>query len=160
MRFESAGLLRYRDMFTKYLDADLKVSQQPTSFRMSTYGLPEVLQSPELITSLANSSQVQQSQAKLLLGPTQGISSLRSVLFLQIFAAADYYTANRTLMENVSPVLVDIILDHFIFNIFPRSLVPTAGYILITAVCSWYLANLITSWLQMVARADQQKKDV
>jgi hypothetical protein len=130
---------------------------------MSTYGLLEVFQSPELIASLAKNPPAEQSQAELVLGSTRGISrskSLRSVLFLQIFAAADYYTTNRTLMENVSPVLVEIILDPFILNIFPRSLIPTAGYLLILAVCSWYLANLITSWLQMVARASQQKKDV
>ena len=45
-----------------------------------------------------------------------------STLFLRVFAAADYFTTNKTLMEQVPPVYVDIILDPFIFNIFPYEL--------------------------------------
>jgi len=59
-----------------------------------------------------------------------------STLFLRVFAAADYFTTNKTLMEQVPPVYVDIILDPFIFNIFPRSLVPTAAYIMLIAIGS------------------------
>ena len=35
-------------------------------------------------------------------------SDLDSLLFLQVFAAADYFTTNKTLMQNVPPVNVDI----------------------------------------------------
>lgn len=87
-----------------------------------------------------------------------GTEKLDSALFLQIFAAADYYTSNKTLMENVPPVLVDIILDPFIFNILPRSLLPTVGYLIVLAAAGWFVAKLIAGWLQMVARTDGQKK--
>lgn len=80
------------------------------------------------------------------------------MLFLQILTAADYYTSNKTLMENVPPVLVDIILDPFIFNVLPQSLLPTTGYLVVLAVSSWFLAKYIAGWLQLVARTDKEKK--
>ncbi len=80
-----------------------------------------------------------------------------STLFLQVLAAADYYTMNKTLMKHVPPVFVDIILDPYIFNIFPRSLIPTAGYILILAIGSWYLSRYISTWFQNLARFNDIK---
>jgi len=79
---------------------------------------------------------------------------------LQILAAADYYTTNRTLMEHVPPVFVDIILDPYLLNVLPQSLVPTGVYLIVVAISSWYLAKFIARWLHMVARIDEQKKDV
>lgn len=78
----------------------------------------------------------------------------KSILFLQILAAADYYTMNKTLMENVPPVYVDIILDPFLFNVFPQSLVPTALYITILAIGSWFLSKFISAWILRVAQKD------
>jgi len=89
-----------------------------------------------------------------------GTEKTESVLLIQIFTAADYYTWNQTLMENVPPVWVDIILDPFILNVFPRSLLPTAGYLVVLAVAAWYMAKFIAQWLMVVARIDEKKKDV
>ena len=80
-----------------------------------------------------------------------GSDDLSSTLFLQIFAAADYYTMNKTLMENVPPVYVDIILDPFILNLLPRSLLPTVAYITLLAIGSWYLSAYISKWLRQLA---------
>jgi len=74
-------------------------------------------------------------------------NDLSSVLFLEIYAAADYYTTNKTLMEHVPPVFVDIILDPYIFNVFPRSLLPTAAYIILLAIGGWYLSKYISGWV-------------
>lgn len=74
---------------------------------------------------------------------------------LQILAAADYFTTNQTLMAEVPPVLVDIILDPYIFNVLPRSLVPTVGYIVIIAVFSWFLASRISTWIRGLATSQQ-----
>jgi hypothetical protein len=63
-------------------------------------------------------------------------------------------------MENVPPVYVDIILDPYLLNVLPRSLVPTGIYLIIIAFLSWFLAIFIANWLHMVARTDKQKKDV
>jgi hypothetical protein len=84
-----------------------------------------------------------------------------SVLFLQILAAADYFTTNQTLMNEVPPVLVDIILDPYIFNVLPRSLVPTVGYVVLVAVLSWFLARSISTWIRDLAISpkSQTKKE-
>ena len=84
---------------------------------------------------------------------TQARTTESSVLFLQIFAAADYFSMNETLMANVPPVLVDIILDSYLIGIFPRSLVPTAGYILAVAIFSWFVAGFIYRLLSSVAQS-------
>jgi hypothetical protein len=57
-------------------------------------------------------------------------------------------------MEHVLPVHVDIIIDPFVFNILPRSLVPTVAYILTLATGSWYLSKYISNWFQTVAEPD------
>ena len=82
-----------------------------------------------------------------------------ATLFLRVFAAAEYYTTNKTLMENVPAVYVDIILDPYIFNLFPRSLVPTAAYLTLLAIGSWYLAKYINQWVQNLAIHDVSKKN-
>ena len=83
------------------------VEQQPTSFTLITHTLQEVFNTPELITSLATYSESRQTS---LSGADlhRGVSNLHSVLFLQVFASADYFTINKTLMQNVPPVNVDI----------------------------------------------------
>ena len=77
-----------------------------------------------------------------------------SILFLRILTAADYYTMNQTLMDQVRPVFVDIILDPYVFNVFPRSLIPTASYIVILAVGSWFLSKHVSKWVSDVAKGD------
>jgi hypothetical protein len=46
-------------------------------------------------------------------------------------------------MENVPSVLADIILDPFLGNVFPRSLVPTGCWVTVVAV----LAVLVARWV-------------
>ncbi|CZR53812.1 uncharacterized protein PAC_03694 [Phialocephala subalpina] len=146
---------------------------QPTSFRLETYDLSTVFETPELIQSLAKYSEARepdlldaQSQQSSIVNPETTSkntpASGSSTLFLQIFAAADYYTMNKTLMENVPPVFVDIILDPYVFNIFPRSLLPTAAYIVILAIGGWFLAKYISAYIQSIARldTDAEKKKV
>ncbi|KAG0648104.1 hypothetical protein D0Z07_5881 [Hyphodiscus hymeniophilus] len=144
---------------------------QPTSFRLDTYELPTVFETPDLITSLAKYSETRQptwrdfEDEKPSIS-TAGIESTiafedpSSILFLHVQAAADYYTMNKTLMEQVPPVFVDIILDPFVFNVFPRSLIPTAVYILVLAVGSWVLSKHISRWLTGIAnhKTDSGKK--
>lgn len=132
--------------------------------------MSHVFQTPELITSLAVYSELRRSQArpsedqlsrksKSFKISEHASEDLHSVLLVQIYAAADYYTTNQALMEHVPPVLVDIILDPYLLNVFPRSLVPTATYLVILAISGWYLAKYIAKWLKVVARTDQRKKN-
>ncbi|ORY64163.1 uncharacterized protein BCR38DRAFT_343491 [Pseudomassariella vexata] len=142
---------------------------QPTEFRLKTYELPAVFETPELITSLSEYSwsrqaygQADETGSSATFKATSGAlhkEKMASVLLLQILAAADYYTTNTTLMSKVPPVFVDIILDPFILNIFPRSLLPTVGYIIVVAVLSYFLARQISIWIRHTAQErDQAKK--
>jgi hypothetical protein len=128
-----------------------------------------VFETPELITSLAQYSQSRQANPNEAEDQIPRISKtsskasyddVSSVLFLHIQAAADYYTMNRTLMENVSPVFVDVILDPYILNVLPRSLVPTVGYIIILAIGSWFLSKYVNRWVEILVKneTDLQKK--
>lgn len=53
------------------------------------------------------------------------------------------------------PVDVNLILDPYWANVFPQSLIPTAGYLIVLAVGSWVLSYYIWKYLQPVARAKQ-----
>ncbi|KAJ8070979.1 hypothetical protein OCU04_001333 [Sclerotinia nivalis] len=130
----------------------------PTSFRLNTYDLTTVFETPDLITSLAQYSETRQPVFNDVQDYIPKIShadfkyrhkknDVSSTLFLQIYAAADYYTMNQTLMENVPPILIDIILDPYIFNVLPRSLVPTIAYVILLAVGSWYASKYVMDWM-------------
>lgn len=74
---------------------------------------------------------------------------LSSVLFLRIDAAADYFTTDRELMRRPEPVLADVILDPFVLNVLPRTLVPTVGYVVLVAALSWVLASrVLMPWVR------------
>ncbi|KAH6646712.1 hypothetical protein BKA67DRAFT_663114 [Truncatella angustata] len=140
---------------------------QPTAFRINTYDLETVFGTPELVTELSEYAWSQQPTDEDASLPSPDSSRAvatkerdASVLLLQIMAAADYFTTNQTLMNHVPPVFVDIILDPYIFNLLPQSLVPTVGYIVIVAIVSWFLAMRISSWIRDAATAsDQARKD-
>lgn len=57
-------------------------------------------------------------------------------------------------MENVPPVYVDIILDPYLFNVLPRSLVPTAVYIILLAIGSGFIAKYVSRWIQSLPSKD------
>ncbi|KXJ97413.1 hypothetical protein Micbo1qcDRAFT_230076 [Microdochium bolleyi] len=145
---------------------------QPTAFKLETFELDKVFGTPELISSLSaysyarhnnsSSSAAQQDTAKIRARDSNGKDDTehhRSVLFLRIFAAADYFTLHKGLMTTVPPVRVDVILDPFLLNVLPRSLLPIVGYIIIVAVGSWFLAKNIAGALRHVAlQTDLHKK--
>lgn len=137
------------------------------------------MENPELLSSLSAYAYARQAaiddlerqklvarRANQVSGSPNPAEVRASVLFLRIFAAADYYTLNRDLMGNVPPVLVDIILDPYLLNVFPRSLLPTAGYTLMVAVASWFVSGyvwqlvlkLATGSGSQVEQSEQAKK--
>lgn len=119
---------------------------------METHTLPAVFDTPELITSLHNYSiSRQDSPAKdaTSQGRSGGGEHLSSVLLLRIDTAADYFTTDRELMRRPEPVLADVILDPFVLNILPRTLLPTVGYVILVAAASWVLASrLLMPWVR------------
>ncbi|KAK5072538.1 hypothetical protein LTR64_004987 [Lithohypha guttulata] len=138
------------------------LATQPTVFRLDTYTMAESFETSGLISSLSTYSYsrrdaLAESDVNELVAskyvPSAGADNT-SLLFLRIQAAADYFSLNKTLMEIVPPVHVDLILDPYLLNVFPRSLVPTAIYIAIIAFFSWFLADRSNG----VERASARKK--
>ncbi|KAI9816346.1 MAG: hypothetical protein M1832_005103 [Thelocarpon impressellum] len=125
---------------------------QPTQFWLHTLTLQSVFDTPSLISSLAVFSELRQPSSLDSPILDHGHDTSSSVLFLQLQAAADYFTTNGTLMLNVPPVDVEIILDPFLLNVLPRSLGPTAIYIIVLAAGSYFLSGLIWSWLQALGQ--------
>lgn len=84
--------------------------------------------------------------------------STGSSLFLSVHAAASYFTLNETLMAEVPPVYVDLILDPYILNVAPRSVLPTMAYVTFVAVIGWFLADFVRfQMLRVVSRLDPTK---
>ena len=111
--------------FVTLLNVFTKVPQQPTSFRLDTFSLREVFDTPELISSLASYSTARQSTSKSqkpAVPKTQPHGDLSSVLFLRVLAAADYFSSNKTLMQNVPDVNVDISTYHLFFKLWKLKL--------------------------------------
>ncbi|KAK4678422.1 hypothetical protein QC764_307504 [Podospora pseudoanserina] len=109
---------------------------QPTSFDLQTFPITEIPSLPSL-TSYLNPLSPSSSPPKDLNNPP----TRSSLLLLRLLAKADFYTTNQTLMSNPPPVAADLILDPFLLNLLPRSLAPTAGYIILVAITSWFLAR-------------------
>ncbi|KAM0358988.1 hypothetical protein HYE67_008578 [Fusarium culmorum] len=138
---------------------------QPTGFVLDVFELDTVWETPELIQSLAGYAFSRQDGGAELHEelPQPGEKERKaSLLLLQIKASADYFTNDEALMKDPPAVLVDLILDPYLFNIVPRSLVPTAGYIVVLAVVSWFIARSVASRLQAIAitadSSDKKKK--
>ncbi|KAI9774916.1 MAG: hypothetical protein M1840_000132 [Geoglossum simile] len=142
---------------------------QPTQFWLYTYPLPTVFETPTLITSLASYSGSLQNPPLVagaaepaLHGAPESIlvphvADPSSILFLQLFAAADYFTSNASLMQNVPLLDVDIILDPYLLNAIPRSLVPTATYIAFLAAGSWLFSGIAWSFLSAFSQTQVVK---
>jgi hypothetical protein len=150
--------------------------QQPTAFKINTYELPVVWETPDLVSSLYDYTMSRLPQDEVdnaederpqtrdrKKGAGGSTESHKSVLLLQILAAADYFTTNATLMENVPPVHADIILDPYLFNVLPQSLASIAAYVAMLAVISFFIAKLVVSWIRSLAsrsaNPDESKKD-
>ncbi|KAI9669219.1 MAG: hypothetical protein M1817_004714 [Caeruleum heppii] len=132
---------------------------QPTAFSLDTHTLDVVFGTPHLISSLADFSETKQNPSA---SPRPSLASaksshkvssgLSSVLFVRLFAAADYYTTNATLMHEVPLVQIDLIFDPYLLNVFPASLLSTALYICILAIGSYLLSGYVYNGLRHIAR--------
>ncbi|KAM3498183.1 hypothetical protein MY10362_008488 [Beauveria mimosiformis] len=135
---------------------------EPTEFTMDVYELDKVWETPDLMLSLANYASTRQADAEDAEGVKPQIhrrsgsyldakERKASVLLLQVHAAADYFSHHQELMRSPPPVLVDLILDPYLFNVVPESLILTAGYIVIVAVVTFFLARWIANRMTAIA---------
>ncbi|KAE8140716.1 hypothetical protein BDV38DRAFT_9048 [Aspergillus pseudotamarii] len=147
------------------------LSKQPTAFTLTTYTLPQAIDDPALFSSISHYSQAHLASPQSNAVPRKSSSfhdqapTSDSVLFLHVTAAADYFSLNKTLMENVPPVAADIILDPFLWNIFPQSLIPTACYICVIGCLAvvigwWVLGELgrVIDYMNSQQSADKKDK--
>lgn len=137
-----------------YLLADLREGQrhevricwtaiQPTTFDLDVFSLTDIQRNSELSTNIFQYSESQTRTRRPISSDSPG-----NTLLMRVWSAADFYTTNRTLMQSPPSVDVDIILDPYIFNVFPKSLLPTAAYIICLAICSWYGSGIVWSKLR------------
>lgn len=145
----------------------INVHQQPTDFWLNTFTIDEAFSRPELISSLSSFASVRYqtlnaSEKEVLFSRRKrgdGPSLETSLLLLHVEAAASYYSPHESLMKSVPPVLADVILDPYLLNVFPRSLVPTAIYIVVIALVAIGLSRYISRFLsQLVGSRDTQKQ--
>jgi hypothetical protein len=116
-------------------------------FKLEVYELKTIFSTPELLSELSEhaSSLHRGVYDDDVSSHALKLAGKQSILLLRILTAADFYTKNHTLMGNAPPVLVDIIMDPFVLNVLPRSLLPTVAYISAVAVASWFIGNWISS---------------
>ncbi|GAD99440.1 hypothetical protein PVAR5_8155 [Paecilomyces variotii No. 5] len=152
--------------------------EQPTAFHLETYTLSSILEDdPSLLSSITafSSSRLasleaikpsSQDDTLASFDPTHheppSTSSLAprdSVLFLRVYAAADYFTLDQDLMRSPRPVPVDLILDPYLLNVFPRSLVPTAGWLVVVAGLAWVVGGFAVRLVQVLAREAEKNEE-
>lgn len=110
------------------------------------YNISEVFDTPELIQALAAYAEEPNRERPV---PSRSIArSEESVLFLRVRAAADFFTTDKKLMSNPPPVDIDLILDPYVFNVFPGSLGRTAAYIVALAFVAWIVSGAVWKFLQ------------
>ncbi|CAI4211546.1 unnamed protein product [Parascedosporium putredinis] len=128
---------------------------QPTAFTLSTHTVASILEDAELVVALSHYAASRASDTDSGSGPD--VDALRtppSRLLLRVVAAADYFTDDAALMKNPEPVHIDVILDPFLYNVLPRSLIPTIGYIAALVPVAWFVARRVSGGLQQVARGE------
>ncbi|KAI0112031.1 hypothetical protein GGR51DRAFT_557212 [Nemania sp. FL0031] len=134
---------------------------QPTEFTLEAYDLQTVFRTPELASELSAFAATRQANMEhnvALSSQRLELGVKESILLLRIVVAADFYTTNHTLMKNIPPVFVDIILDPFILNVLPRSLLYTVTYIILVTIVSWFTGKWISSWVCLIAAEPTKQK--
>lgn len=61
-------------------------------------------------------------------------------------------------METVPSVAVDVILDPYLLNVLPKTLLPTGLYILVIAVGAWFLSGWIARLSASFTAAQTEEK--
>ncbi|PTB64403.1 hypothetical protein BBK36DRAFT_1124814 [Trichoderma citrinoviride] len=144
---------------------------EPTEFTLDTYPLNTILSTPHLLQSL---SQPHAATSPLSASSTQQPhhhhhhhhhlqqsppNETSSILLLRVLAAADYFSHHHSLMKDPPPpVLVDLILDPYVYNVLPQSLVPTVCYLVVVGIASWFVARWAARSLAAIADSEDKEK--
>ncbi|PWW72681.1 hypothetical protein C7212DRAFT_226101, partial [Tuber magnatum] len=125
---------------------------------LNIYTASQLLDKPPLLANMTA-----YSSRQLSLSPINELSvpstAPRSVLYLVIQAKADYYTHEKHRMETPDPVEVEIILDPFILNVLPESLLPIVITIVLIALSAFWASGRVYNALRNIASLDQSRGD-
>ncbi|KAA8893937.1 hypothetical protein FN846DRAFT_976710 [Sphaerosporella brunnea] len=121
---------------------------QPTDFTLDLY-TPEQVLAESLLDSIREYSSN---------SPTARIEGEGQVLYLRVLAKTAYVSSSRARMENPEPVDVDIILDPYLLNVLPESLLKIVGLLVVVAVFSWWLGGWVHRALLGVASSGKSAK--
>lgn len=116
----------------------------------AVFETPALLQSLYEYTKASQDSDAEQTR-RVQKQPAEEKERTASVLLLQVHAAADYFSHHPELMDRPPPVLVDLILDPYLYNAVPSSLILTAAYILLVSVGMLFIAKRIANGLSTIA---------
>ncbi|KAL1879399.1 hypothetical protein VTK73DRAFT_7036 [Phialemonium thermophilum] len=149
----------FLDNLTEYQRYEVRIcwaATQPTAFTLKTYEPSVAWEQPDLRASIERfvPNSQQQDIRTGVAEPTSDQPRISSALVLQVSAAADYFTKNATLMSNVPLVDVDVVLDPYILNVFPRSLLPNAACIVLVAIGSFFVSRWVIALIDGLLRAD------
>jgi hypothetical protein len=62
-------------------------------------------------------------------------------------------------MKSVPRVPVDLVLDPYVMNVFPRSLVPTAGWIVVVAGVAWAVGGVVVRLIRGLVREVERSEE-
>ncbi|PUU73726.1 hypothetical protein B9Z19DRAFT_1094467 [Tuber borchii] len=130
----------------------------PTDLTLNIYTASQLLDKPSLLANMTAyaTHQLPPSPVNKLSCPS---AAPRSVLYLNIRAKAGYYTHEKHRMETPDPVRVEIVLDPFILNALPESLLPIAVTIILTALSAFWLSGRVYNILRNIASLKQSRYD-
>ncbi|KAI1003595.1 hypothetical protein K3495_g4617 [Podosphaera aphanis] len=139
---------------------------QPTSFKLEKFEMADIVEAPNLVSSISRFAAEKHGVSSTSAATISQIkTSLKeqsvSITMVRIYAAADYFTVNKTLMMTVPPVHVDIHLDPYVLNLFPLSLIPTVTYMCLLIIGSALVSVYITDWVYFLLQSKEKvsKKD-
>ena len=117
--------------------------------------MTDVFDSPALLQDLSIYAEERQSSllGEDLTGSSEPTAVKQSALFLRIQSVASFYTTNKELSRPVTNHFT--VLDPYLLNVFPQSLLPTAAYIILLAVASWFLSGFAWAKLQLFVHEKQ-----
>ncbi|TGZ83030.1 hypothetical protein EX30DRAFT_146861 [Ascodesmis nigricans] len=134
---------------------------QPTDFWMRIYTPEEIAAERGLVESVVRYVEdlevVEDSRDEASGEEEKG--RVASRLYLRAWAKAAYFSNDVERMEKPESVDVEIILDPFLLNVFPESLLWTARYIVAVAVFAWFCSGWVCRLLAgLVPDQDKEKK--
>ncbi|KAF8468289.1 hypothetical protein BDZ91DRAFT_722380 [Kalaharituber pfeilii] len=80
--------------------------------------------------------------------------------YVQILSRADYYTLDESRSQHPDSVHVELVLDSYIFNILPKSLLQIGVVVAGVALWAWWISLKIYLWISSIMAPPVSKPKV